>query len=183
MITHSTTARPTAFQLFLIFSRIALTSFGGGLSGSFMREFVQDRKWMTEEEFLNGLALSQALPGVNVKNLAIWIGYRLAGRAGAIAGFLGTILPSAIVVVLLGTVFASLTRFDITQLFLEGAAATAVGLSLSMGLTAAWHIPRKAVPLLMMAATFIAIGVLQLPLIWTVLGAGSVSVALAYIQN
>lgn len=183
MTTHLPTARPTAFQLFLIFSRIALTSFGGGLSGWFMREFVQERKWMTEDEFLNGLALSQALPGVNVKNLAIWIGYRLAGRAGAIAGFLGTILPSAIVVVLLGTVFASLTRFDITQLLLEGAGATAVGLSLSMGLTAAWHIPRKAVPLLIMAATFIAIGVLQLPLIWTVLAAGSVSVALAYVQN
>lgn len=92
-------------------------------------------------------------------------------------------MPSAIVVVLLGTVFASLTRFDITQLLLEGAGATAVGLSLSMGLTAAWHIPRKAVPLLIMAATFIAIGVLQLPLIWTVLAAGSVSVALAYVQN
>lgn len=89
MTTHLPTARPTAFQLFLIFSRIALTSFGGGLSGWFMREFVQERKWMTEDEFLNGLALSQALPGVNVKNLAIWIGYRLAGRAGAIAGFLG----------------------------------------------------------------------------------------------
>ncbi|HXZ08323.1 MAG TPA: chromate transporter, partial [Paraburkholderia sp.] len=63
-------ATPTALQLFLIFSRIGLTSFGGGLSGWFLREFVHDRHWLSEDEFLNGLALSQALPGVNVKNLA-----------------------------------------------------------------------------------------------------------------
>ncbi len=137
---------------------------------------------MTEDEFLNGLALSQALPGVNVKNLAIWIGYRVAGRSGAMAGFLGTIMPSAILVVLLGTIFASFTRFDVTRSLLLGAGAVAVGLSLSMGLTAAWHVPRKTIPLLIMAMTFLAIGILKLPLIWTVLAIGAVSVALAYFR-
>ena len=171
---------PTAVGLFLIFARIGLTSFGGGLSGWFLREFVQDRRWMTEEEFFNGLALSQALPGVNIKNLAIWIGYRMLGRKGAIAGFLGTIVPPAVVIVLLGALFASMTRFELTHLILEGAAAAAVGLSLSMGLTAAWRIPRKAMPLALMVVTFVAIGIFHWPLIWTVLGAGSVSVALSY---
>jgi chromate transporter len=171
--------RPTALQLFLIFSRIGLMSFGGGLSGWFMREFVYRRKWMTEEEFLNGLAISQALPGINIKNLAIWIGYRLCGRSGAIAGFLGIIGPPGIVVVLIGTVFASLSHFEITHIALDGAAAAAVGLSLSMGLTAAWRVPRRVVPLLIMAATFVAIGILQWPLVWTVLGAGAISIAFA----
>ena len=55
-------------QLFLIFSRIGLTSFGGGLSGWLLREFVQSRKWLTEEEFFSGLAISQAMPGINVTN-------------------------------------------------------------------------------------------------------------------
>ena len=171
---------PTALGLFLIFARIGLTSFGGGLSGWFLREFVQVRKWMTEEEFFNGLAISQALPGINIKNLAIWIGYRMLGRKGAIAGFLGIIVPPGIVIVLLGTLFASLMRFDVTHVLLEGAAAAAVGLSLSMGLTAAWRVPRKAIPIALMVATFIAIGIFHWPLIWTVLGAGSVSVTLSY---
>ena len=52
--------RISAPQLFLIFSRIGLTSFGGGLSGWLLREFVQSRKWLTEEEFFSGLAISQA---------------------------------------------------------------------------------------------------------------------------
>ena len=75
--------------------RIGLTSFGGGLSGWLLREFVRDRAWITEEEFLNGLSLSQALPGVNVTNMAIWIGYRLLGTPGALAGLCGIVLPPA----------------------------------------------------------------------------------------
>ncbi len=75
----------SAARLFLIFARIGLTSFGGGLSGWLLREFVQQRKWITEEVFLNGLAISQALPGINGTNMAIWIGYSLRGTIGAVA--------------------------------------------------------------------------------------------------
>ena len=54
---------PTALKLFAIFARIGLTSFGGGLSGWLLRTFVQDYRWLTEEEFLNGLAIAQAQAG------------------------------------------------------------------------------------------------------------------------
>lgn len=175
----TTSQKPTPLQLFLIFSRIGLTSFGGGLSGWLLREFVQDRDWMTEEEFLNGLAISQALPGVNVKNMAIWIGYRLLGRWGAVAGFLGIIVPPGILIVLLGVLFASLSQFRLTHVALAGAAAAAIGLSLSMGITAARRVPRRVVPMLVMAATFVAIGILHWPLVWVVLAAGSISIAAA----
>ncbi|MGV8989223.1 MAG: chromate transporter [Cypionkella sp.] len=171
---------PTALQLFLIFARIGLTSFGGGLSGWFLREFVQSRGWLTEEEFLNGLALSQALPGVNVKNMAIWIGYKLCGFRGAVAGFCGIIGPPACVIVLLGVGFAHLTQFEITHVALEGAAAAAIGLSLSMGLTAAWRVRRAAFPLAVMAGTFLAVGIFRLPLLWVVLAVGVLSVAVEY---
>ncbi|SEQ93621.1 chromate transporter [Faunimonas pinastri] len=172
--------KPTALQLFLVFSRIGLTSFGGGLSGLFMREFVDRRAWISRDEFMNGLALSQALPGVNVKNLSIWIGYRIRGRSGAIAGFLGTILPPAIFIIVLASLFARLTQFDLTQSLLIGAGAAAVGLSLSMGLIAGWHVPREAVPMILMATTFVAIGIFHLSLILTVLVAGGIGFAHAY---
>lgn len=182
MSNPETPSGPNSQQLFWIFTRIALTSFGGGLSGWLLREFVQNRKWMTQEEFLNGLSISQALPGVNVKNMAVWIGYRLLGWRGAIVGFVSIIVPPAIVIVLLGTVFASLSRYPLTHVVLTGAAATAVGLSLSMGITAARAVPRNAVPLIIMAGTFIAVAIMHWPLFWVVLAAGSVSVAYAYVR-
>ena len=175
-----TEPQPTAWRLFLIFSRIGLTSFGGGLSGWLLREFVQDRHWISEEDFLNGLSLSQALPGVNVKNMAIWIGYRLVGTSGAIAGILGIIVPPAIFIVLLGILFTSLERYPISSIALAGAAAAAIGLSACMAIVAAVRVPRRVIPLLVMASTFVMVALLQWPLVWVVLGEALFSVAVEY---
>jgi len=175
-----TEPQPTAWRLFLIFSRIGLTSFGGGLSGWLFREFVQDRHWISEEDFLNGLSLSQALPGVNVKNMAIWIGYRLVGTSGAIAGILGIIVPPAIFIVLLGILFTSLERYPISSIALAGAAAAAIGLSACMAIVAAVRVPRRVIPLLVMASTFVMVALLQWPLVWVVLGEALFSVAVEY---
>ena len=171
---------PTSARLFLIFTRIGLTSFGGGLSGWLLREFVQDRRLIGEEEFLNGLALSQALPGVNVTNMAIWIGYRLLGRRGAVAGFCGIVGPAAVLIVVIGALFHQLERFPITHPALDGAAAAAIGLSLSMGVTVARRVPRRFVPILASTATFLAVGLFQWSLFWVVVVAGSLSVGWEY---
>ncbi len=171
---------PTVFQLFVIFARIGLTSFGGGLSGWFLREFVQRRAWIEEEEFLNGLSLCQALPGVNVTNMAIWIGHRLLGLKGALAGLAGIIVPPAILIVLIDALFAWLRPYPLTRFALDGAAAAAIGLSLFMGITLARRVPRRAIPLCVMATTFTAVGVAQLPLFWVVAVGGLASVTIEY---
>ncbi|QJP17929.1 chromate transporter [Starkeya sp. ORNL1] len=175
--------RPSALQLFLAFTRITLTSFGGGLSGWLLREIVQNRKWVTEEEFLNGLSLSQALPGFNVTNLAIFLGYRLRGVWGAVAAVAGMVVPASMLVLVIAVGFASLADMPVTHSALEGAGAAAIGLSLAMGVTAAERVDRRAAPLAIMAATFVAVGILQWPLIWVLLGAGAVSVALSYARG
>jgi chromate transporter len=170
---------PTALGLFAIFARIGLTSFGGGLSGWLLRTFVQDYRWLTEEEFLNGLAIAQALPGVNVANMAVWIGYRLRGSVGAFASLAGITIPPAIVIIVLAAVFSSLRNFELTHVALTGAGAAAIGLSLVMGITAARRVPQRALPIAVMVATFVAVALLRVPLIWVVLIGSPISVALA----
>jgi chromate transporter len=173
----------TSLGLFLIFARIGLTSFGGGLSGWFMRVFVHERHLISEEEFLNGLALSQALPGVNVKNLAIWIGYRLLGWRGAVVGFCGIVFPPAVVIILLGVFFSAIASFPLTHIALAGAAAGAIGLSLSMAITAARRLPRRVFPYLVLVATFAAAAVFRVSMVWTVLIAGALSVGYEYVRE
>ncbi|MGF6769971.1 chromate transporter [Paraburkholderia sp. GAS199] len=180
--TATPTPPPTLTGLFLIFSRIGMTSFGGGLSGWLLREFVQDRDWISEEDFLNGLAISQALPGINVKNMAIWIGHRLLGWRGALLAVAGIIVPPAILIIVLGTLFSHLLQFPIAHVLLAGAAAAATGLSLSMGVTTARRVPRKLIPMIFLAGTFVAVGILRLPLVWVVLVAGGLSVLLEYLN-
>lgn len=170
---------PSLGQIFLAFTKIGLTSFGGGLSGWMLREFVQNRRWVSEADFLNGLSLAQAFPGVNVVNLALWIGFRLRGGPGALAGVLGMIVPAMLVAIAAAAAFAEVARYPSVHLALAGAAAAAVGLSLQMGVRAARRAARSAVPVAIIVATFLAIGVLRLPLLPVMVVLAPLSIAYA----
>jgi chromate transporter len=173
-------AAPRLRTLFFAFSKIGLTSFGGGLSGWMMREFVQQRAWLTEQEFLGGLALAQAFPGVNVVNLAIWIGYRLRGGLGALASALGIVLGPMVVAILLAAVFSSVGNSHRVHLVLAGVAAAAVGLSLQTSLRAARFAAKGVARALVLAATFAAIFIWRLPLLWVVGVMAPLSIGLAW---
>jgi chromate transporter len=164
-------------QLFAAFTRIGTTAFGGGIAGWTMREIVDKRGWMTADDFLTGMAMSQALPGVNVVNLAIWVGYRLCGGAGAVIAALGIILPAAGMIACLAGFFNSFAHGHEAHLGFAGAAAAAIGLSLSMALRAGRRSARRLVPCLVMAITFVAAGVLRVSIIPVVLVLGPAGVA------
>ncbi len=174
------TAVPGLATLFLAFARLGVSSFGGGLSGWIMQDCVYRRRWLTEEEFLTGLAMAQALPGVNVVNLPIWIGFRLRGSAGALACALGMILPSVAAIGLVAAAFAALSGYAAVPVALQGAAAPAIGLSLSMGVRAARRSLRRGTSAAVMAATFAGVGLLKLPLLAVVAVLASVSIGLAW---
>jgi chromate transporter len=180
MASPTATAQPTLPRLFLLFARISLTSFGGGLSGWLLREVVTARGWISEEEFLNGLAVSQALPGVNVANMSTWIGYRLFGWVGVLFALAGMILPAAVVIVVLATCLETVARFAITQEVLVGAGAAAIGLSLAMGIAAGLRVTRRPMSLTTMALTFVGAAILHWPAIWIVVGFGGASALLRY---
>lgn len=177
-----TSDAPTLRSIFFAFSKIGLTSFGGGLSGWMLREFVQRRAWLTEPEFLSGLALAQAFPGVNVVNLAIWIGYQLHSGAGALAAACGIVLPSMALALVVATVFASVGDAHGVHLVLAGVAAAAVGLSLQTGLRAARHAAKGWLRAGILALTFVAIFFWRLPLLWVVGTMVPVSVGLAWLR-
>ncbi len=181
-MTQPQQVRPTPARLFVIFAQIGLTSFGGGLSAWMLRAFVRERPWLTEEEFLNGLGIAQALPGVNVTNMGIWIGYRLCGTAGAIACVTAVVIPPAILMVLIAIGFTWLERFSLSRPALDGAAAAAIGLSGWMGITAARRVPRRAFPLAVMVLSFLAVALLHVPLLWVVLVGGVISVTVEYFR-
>lgn len=94
----------TALEVFREFLSLGLTSFGGPTAHvAFFRDrFVRDRKWMTEEEFADLLALCQFLPGPASSQLGLSIGWRRAGWPGAIAAWTAFTLPSAIALTLFG---------------------------------------------------------------------------------
>jgi len=89
-------------EIFLIFLRLGLTSFGGPIAhlGYFRTEFVDRRKWLDDDSYADMVALCQFLPGPASSQVGMAIGLTRAGLPGALAAWLGFTLPSAIVMVL-----------------------------------------------------------------------------------
>lgn len=101
-------ASPSFAEAVRVFARIGLLSFGGpaGQIALMHRELVDERKWVGEEDFLNGLNFCHLLPGPEAQQLATWIGWRLHGwRGGVVAGTL-FVIPGALVVLLLSALYA-----------------------------------------------------------------------------
>jgi chromate transporter len=93
-----------AAEVFAVFLRLGLTSFGGPIAhlGYFHDEFVVRRRWLDERTYLDLVALSQFLPGPASTKVGIAIGLSRAGYAGALAAWCGFTLPSAVALVLFG---------------------------------------------------------------------------------
>lgn len=90
------------WQLWLIFSRLGLTSFGGPSAhiGFFRDEFVTRRKWLSDDEFAQDNALCQIMPGPASSQLGMLIGARHAGIIGSIVAWLAFTTPSALLMLL-----------------------------------------------------------------------------------
>lgn len=98
----ATVPRGSAWEVFLVFLRLGLTSFGGPIAhlGYFHDEFVARRRWLEEKTYADLVALSQFLPGPASSKIGIAIGLSRAGYTGALAAWAGFTLPSALALVL-----------------------------------------------------------------------------------
>jgi chromate transporter len=113
-----------------VFARVSSTSFGGGTMPSIRREIVRSKRWLSDDEYLELLALAQLLPGSNPTNIAVLIGQRLAGAAGASAALAASIVPGFVILMLIG-IAALATHQPWVGGALRGCAAMAVGLTLA----------------------------------------------------
>jgi chromate transporter len=167
-------------EIFFLFFQIGSLSFGGGLVAWIYREVVERRKWLGETEFLSGFTLAQVLPGINMTNMAVYIGQRMRGVAGAVAGLSGMLLVPFFAVIGLASIYAQVETNTTLQSFMDGVATTAVGLFLSIGVKSLRVRAKDLLALAFMAAVVAMVGLLSWPLIPVILGLAPLSVALAW---
>jgi len=177
-------AAPAALsELFLAFTVLALQGFGGVLPVA-QRELVEKRRWMTRDQFVEMLAVSQVLPGPNVVNLALMFGDRCFGWRGAVAAFGGMMALPTLIVMGLTLLYAEYSRIPVVAGALRGMGAVAAGLVLSTAvkLASTLRTNRMGAPLgaTFALATFVAIAWLHVPLAWIVLGLGALAMAIAW---
>lgn len=91
------------WKLFITFFKIGAFTFGGGwaMISIIEKEIVDKNKWIERDEFLDLLAVAQALPGILAVNIAVAVGDRIRGGKGSCVAALGTILPSFMIILMI----------------------------------------------------------------------------------
>jgi chromate transporter len=181
---HSTpapSAVPRLPDVFVAFALISLQGFGGVLAWS-RRMLVEERRWMTAEEFNDAYALCQFLPGPNVVNLSVVFGRRIRGPVGAVVALVGLLGPPFMIVTLIGFLYAHYGEIAALQRMLMGVAAAAAGLVMGTGAKMALPLfkdHRWVAPLIALV-TFAAIGVMRWPIYYVLGILVPVSIAIAW---
>ncbi len=133
---------PTLGGLFLSFLKIGTVGFGGGLAviANIRTLAVQERRWLTEQEFASGFALGQTLPGTSAGNVATYVGLRLRGWRGAGVSIAGFILPSMLMMIVLAILYRHLRYLSDTDRLFHGMNAAVVALII----VTAWRMGRNS---------------------------------------
>ncbi|HVB81500.1 MAG TPA: chromate transporter [Candidatus Binataceae bacterium] len=173
-----TGARVPLGVIFWTFLTAGAISFGGGVV-AYLREYtVSNTKWLDDEAFLDALEISQTLPGLNAVNMSVIIGDNLRGIPGAIVAVAGLMLPGVIIIMGLGAFWREQSHNPQIKAFLTGVAAAAVGLLSTVTLQLGHKQFVKPLDLTIIAATFISVSILRIPLYLVLLVIGSAAVLL-----
>ena len=123
-------------ELFLTFLQIDSFSFGGGYGMiSLIREKVTMLGWLSEEELLNMIAVSESTPGPIAVNMATFVGSTQGGFPGALFATLGVILPSFVLILIIAALIRNMLKYAGVQAFLGGIRPCVVGLILATAIT------------------------------------------------
>ena len=169
-------------DLFWSFTWLALQGFGGVMA-VVQRELVENKRWITNAEFVEDWGVAQVLPGPNVVNLSIMIGDRYFGWRGAFAALSGMLAFPLVLVLAIAVVYAQWSAHPAVAGALRGMGAVAAGLIGGTGLKLLAALRTHPVgPLLstaLAAATFVAMALLHVPLPWVLLVLGGTACVLS----
>src|SRR5512144_13138 len=170
--------RVSLLRLIAVFAWTGFSSLGGGRSAYFHDALVRRRRWIRHDEFVQDFTLSQVLPGPNFSNLAVVLGYRLAGFAGGVWGLLAIVVPGAVILLGASALYARGALGPGGSLLVRGLSAAVVGLVLVTSLRIMRGSLRGGRAVVVALLTFVAVGPLRLPTVAVVLGMTALSVAL-----
>jgi chromate transporter len=170
-------------DLFISFTLLALQGFGGVLA-VVQRELVENKRWMTREEFVEEWAVAQIMPGPNVINLSITLGSRYFGLSGALVALAGMITFPLLVVLALALVYAGFAGNPHVAGALRGMGAVAAGLITATGLKLMPALQNNVLGVpactIFGVLAFAAIAWFKLPLMWVLVMLGGAACLLAF---
>lgn len=151
-------------SLFLTMLKIGLFTFGGGYAmiALLENEFVEKKKWLEKDEFLDVAAIAESTPGPIAINAATYIGYKNAGIIGSIIATLGICIPSFIIVYAISLFFDAFLSLTLVAYAFKGIQICVVYLILTAGLKMLAHMKKNAFNIIIISITLICMVVFSL---------------------
>lgn len=156
---------PSFGEALRVWARIGLLSFGGPTAQIALmhREVVEQKRWLGEQQFLNALSFCMLLPGPEAMQLATYTGWRLHGLRGGLAAGLLFVLPGALLVLLLASIYAAFGEVALVQAIFVGVKAAVLVIVVEALLKVAKRALKRRVDWVIAACSFVAIFLLALP--------------------
>ena len=166
--------------LFLSVLKIGITGFGGGFAvlAQIRHLVVQERRWLTEHDFVEALALGQSLPGTSAGNAVTYLGFRLRGWRGAAVSLTGFILPSMLMMIALGALYDRFRALPNTEQLFHGFNAAVVALIAVTAWRMGRHTSSKTWQRILIVLSFAAVILLRATVIEVILVAGLIGIGI-----
>ena len=173
--TELSTAPTSLWQIFWGFTLMSMQGFGGLLAVA-QRVVVDERRWLTRQQFVETFALAQAMPGANMCNLAILLGDEFLRLRGAVAALAGLLIVPMIIVILLTISYTLFADNAMVAGALRGMGAVSAGMIAGAALRLAGALQNNRMGWLacsiIAGAGFVMVALLRWPLAWVILGLG-----------
>ena len=165
-------------ELFFGFLSIGARSFGGVMPWAY-RTMVEERRWLTVEDFTETIGLCQFLPGPNIGNSAIVLGKRWFGLRGSVVAFLGLFALPFVWVLALAVLYADFAQHHLVRAVVTGVGAAGAGFFIATAIKLGRPLARRPAAVAIVFACFIAAGLGRISMLLVLPVAAVIALALA----
>lgn len=159
-------------QLFLVFLKIGAFTFGGGYAmiPIIQKEIVENKKWITDDDILEIIAIAESTPGPIAINSATFVGYRVAGFFGAMFATLGVVIPSFVVILIISFVLREFQHIRAVQYAFNGIRAGVLALLIKALVSMYKKAPKGLISYIVMGASFIITAFFDINVLFVIIG-------------
>lgn len=161
-----------ALNLFVVFFKIGAFTFGGGYAmiPLIQKEVAENKKWVTDDDILEIIAIAESTPGPIAINSATFVGYRVCGFWGSFFATLGVVLPSFIIILIISSVLSQFGDLKPVKYAFNGIRAGVLALLFKALWTMYKKCPKGIVSYIVMAFSFVLTAFVNIPVLYVLIG-------------
>ena len=170
------------WRVFSSFFKIGAFTFGGGYAmiPLIQKEAVEKRKWITDDDILEIIAIAESTPGPIAINSATFVGYRAAGILGSVCATLGVVLPSFVIILVLSFVLRQFQELQAVKYAFAGIRAGVLALLIKSLYTMYKKSPKGWAAYVVMGGSFILTAILDINVIFVIIGCAVFGIVTSY---